>query len=103
MTLIECIPNFSEGRRLDVVDKLAAAAASVDGVTVLDQQSDATHNRCVITFVGDEVAIGDVRVRKGAGELGDDGGGDRAADGMFAQDGRVEVQKFHGGPHRKSW
>ena len=71
MTLIECIPNFSEGRRLDVVDQLAASAASVDGVTVLDQQSDATHNRCVITFVGDEVAIAEAAFRsiRAASEL----------------------------------
>ncbi len=71
MTLIECIPNFSEGRRLDVVDKLAAAAASVHGVSVLDQQSDATHNRCVITFVGDEVAIAEAAFRsiRAASEL----------------------------------
>jgi glutamate formiminotransferase len=52
MTLIECIPNFSEGRRLAVVDEICAAIAAVAGVHLLDRQSDATHNRSVITFVG---------------------------------------------------
>jgi len=56
MTLIECIPNFSEGRRSEVVDEIVAAIAGVDGVRVLDRQSDETHNRSVITFVGQEAA-----------------------------------------------
>ena len=42
MTLIECIPNFSEGRRRDVIDEIAAAVTRVDGVHLLDVQSDAT-------------------------------------------------------------
>lgn len=67
MTLIECVPNFSEGRRLEVVDEIAAAIAAVDGVHVLDRQSDATHNRSVITFVGEasaaaEAAFGAIAV-----------------------------------------
>lgn len=56
MTLVECVPNFSEGRRPEVIAAIVAAIAEVDGVQVLDQQSDATHNRCVITFVGQEEA-----------------------------------------------
>jgi glutamate formiminotransferase len=56
MTLVECVPNFSEGRRQDVIDQIAAAIAAVDGVHVLDVQSDATHNRCVVTFVGPDEA-----------------------------------------------
>ena len=52
MTLIECVPNFSEGRRSEVVDEIVAAIAAVDGVHALDRQSDATHNRSVVTFVG---------------------------------------------------
>src|SRR5665648_556514 len=56
MTLVECVPNFSEGRRLEVIDEIVAAIAAVDGVHVLDRQSDATHNRCVITFVGPDEA-----------------------------------------------
>src|SRR5450830_848656 len=57
MTLVECVPNFSEGRRLEVIDEIVAAIAAVDGVHVLDRQSDATHNRCVITFVGPDEAV----------------------------------------------
>lgn len=63
MTLIECIPNFSEGRRPEVIDEIGAAVASVDGVHLLDVQSDATHNRCVVTFVGDEEPIAEAAFR----------------------------------------
>jgi glutamate formiminotransferase len=49
--LVECVPNFSEGRRLEVVDAIVAAA-DVPGVQVLDRTSDASHNRSVITLVG---------------------------------------------------
>lgn len=49
--LIECVPNFSEGRRPEVVQALCDAITSVEGVTLLDQEMDADHNRCVITFV----------------------------------------------------
>lgn len=51
MSLVECVPNFSEGRRADVVAAIRAAIASVEGVVVLDVSSDASHNRSVITFV----------------------------------------------------
>jgi len=51
MKLVECVPNFSEGRRGDVVDAIRAAIAAVDSVHVLDVSSDASHNRSVITFV----------------------------------------------------
>jgi glutamate formiminotransferase / 5-formyltetrahydrofolate cyclo-ligase len=56
--LVESVPNVSEGRRLDVVDRLAAAIASVDGVHLLDRTSDASHNRSVFTIAGpaDEVS-----------------------------------------------
>lgn len=51
MKLVECVPNFSEGRDKAVVDAIKAAIASVDGVAVLDVSSDASHNRTVVTFV----------------------------------------------------
>ena len=51
MKLVECVPNFSEGRRPEVIEAIRAAIASVEGVTVLDVSSDASHNRAVITFV----------------------------------------------------
>jgi glutamate formiminotransferase len=51
--LIECIPNVSEGRRADVVAGFADAIRGVTGVRLLDVSSDASHNRSVLTFVGD--------------------------------------------------
>jgi glutamate formiminotransferase/formiminotetrahydrofolate cyclodeaminase len=51
MKLVECVPNFSEGRRPAVVDAIRAAIAAVDSVHLLDVSSDASHNRSVITFV----------------------------------------------------
>jgi glutamate formiminotransferase / formiminotetrahydrofolate cyclodeaminase len=51
MKLIECVPNFSEGRRPEVVAAIRSAIAGVRGVTVLDSSSDESHNRSVITFV----------------------------------------------------
>ena len=50
--IIECVPNVSEGRRPDVVDRLVAAVRAVEGVRLLDRTSDADHNRSVITFAG---------------------------------------------------
>lgn len=49
--LVECVPNFSEGRRREVIEAIVAAIRSVEGVTVLDQHSDVDHNRAVVTFV----------------------------------------------------
>jgi glutamate formiminotransferase / 5-formyltetrahydrofolate cyclo-ligase len=51
--LIEAVPNVSEGRRLDVVEALAGAITSVDGVFLLDRTSDASHNRSVFTLAGE--------------------------------------------------
>jgi glutamate formiminotransferase / 5-formyltetrahydrofolate cyclo-ligase len=51
--LVECVPNFSEGRREDVVEGLAHAVASVPGVFLLDRTRDPDHNRCVLTFAGE--------------------------------------------------
>jgi glutamate formiminotransferase/formiminotetrahydrofolate cyclodeaminase len=51
MKLIECIPNFSEGRRPEIVSAIRDAIAGVEGVSILDASSDESHNRSVITFV----------------------------------------------------
>ncbi|HUR00494.1 MAG TPA: glutamate formimidoyltransferase [Gemmatimonadaceae bacterium] len=51
MKLVECVPNFSEGRRPEVVAAIRDAIAAVEGANVLDVSSDASHNRSVITFV----------------------------------------------------
>lgn len=51
--LVESVPNFSEGRRPEVIDKLAAAIESVPGVSLLDRTSDPSHNRSVLTLAGE--------------------------------------------------
>src|SRR5581483_9933502 len=51
MKLVECVPNFSEGRRPEIVAAIRDAIAAVDGVAVLDVSSDPSHNRTVVTFV----------------------------------------------------
>jgi glutamate formiminotransferase / 5-formyltetrahydrofolate cyclo-ligase len=56
--LIESVPNVSEGRRLDVVDRLADAIASTPDVFLLDRTSDASHNRSVFTLAGEHDAVG---------------------------------------------
>ena len=56
-TLIECIPNYSEGRRMEVVDQIAAAILSVPNIQILDRHSDSDHNRTVITILGDPDAV----------------------------------------------
>ena len=57
--LIESVPNVSEGRRLDVVDRLADAIVGVPGVFLLDRTSDASHNRSVFTLAGDDGPVTD--------------------------------------------
>ncbi len=51
--LVECIPNFSEGRSADTLDALSALARSIPGVTLLDVSADPSHNRSVYTLAGD--------------------------------------------------
>jgi glutamate formiminotransferase / formiminotetrahydrofolate cyclodeaminase len=55
--LVECIPNFSEARRPEVVEAIVAAISAVPEITLLNQSSDNDHNRSVITFVGPPVAV----------------------------------------------
>lgn len=57
--LMECIPNFSEGRQQEVIDRVAGAVRSVEGVRLLDVSSNPDHNRTVLTFVGEPDAVGD--------------------------------------------
>ena len=69
--IVECVPNFSEGRRREVVDELIQSIAAVDGVTFLDSEMDPDHNRSVLTFAGDPEAVVEAAVRavKRAAEL----------------------------------
>jgi len=57
MSVIECVPNVSEGRRGDVVERLAAAVRDVDGARLLDYSSDRSHNRSVFTLAGDAAPL----------------------------------------------
>jgi glutamate formiminotransferase len=57
MALIESIPNISEGRRAEVVDRIASAVAATPGVRLLDRSSDASHNRTVLTLAGTPEAV----------------------------------------------
>ncbi len=56
MRLIECVPNFSEGRRAEVIEAIATAIASAD-VHLLDYSADPDHNRSVFTFIGDPDSV----------------------------------------------
>jgi len=61
-TLVECVPNFSEGRDKAKVDAIVDAM-KMDGVFLLDREMDADHNRCVITLVGEREAIQEAAIR----------------------------------------
>ena len=62
-TLVECVPNFSEGRDKSVVDAIVEAM-KIPGVSLLDREMDSDHNRCVITIVGDREAITEAAIRR---------------------------------------
>ena len=61
--LVECVPNFSEGRDRNTFDALAAAVSTTAGVALLDRSMDPDHNRCVLTFAGEPEAVGEAAVR----------------------------------------
>jgi glutamate formiminotransferase / formiminotetrahydrofolate cyclodeaminase len=61
-TLVECVPNFSEGRDRAKVDAIVAAM-KIDGVYLLDREMDFDHNRCVITLAGEREPIQEAAIR----------------------------------------
>jgi glutamate formiminotransferase len=61
-TIVECVPNFSEGRDKSKVDAIVAAM-KMDGVYLLDREMDADHNRCVITLAGEREAVQEAAIR----------------------------------------
>ena len=61
--LIECVPNFSEGRDMDVINRIVAAIGSVDGVSVLNVDPGAATNRTVVTFIGEPEAVTEAAFR----------------------------------------
>jgi len=90
--IIECVPNFSEGRSPEKVREIAAAAASVPGVTLLDYSWDADHNRSVVTFLGKPAVVCDAALASGgkALELIDL----RGHEGVHPRIGAVDVVPF---------
>jgi glutamate formiminotransferase len=78
--IIESVPNVSEGRRGEVIDRIVHAVERVPGVRLLDRSSDASHNRSVITLAGEpavlkqailelfEIALADIDLRRHSGE-----------------------------------
>lgn len=63
MSLVECVPNFSEGRRPEVLGEILGAIRAVKGVKLIDHSMDASHNRAVVTFVGAPAACSDAAFR----------------------------------------
>ena len=61
--LVECVPNFSEGRDPARIDAIVQAILAVPEVVLLDRESDADHNRCVLTFAGPPAAVADAAFR----------------------------------------
>src|SRR5437763_7095718 len=61
-TIVECVPNFSEGRDKSIVDAIVTVM-KMDGVYLLDREMDADHNRCVITLPGDREAVQEAAIR----------------------------------------
>lgn len=69
--IVECVPNFSEGRRPEVIEQITSVIRSVSGVSMLDQEMDSDHNRAVLSFVGEPEGVLDAAFRavKRASEL----------------------------------
>ncbi len=63
MKLVECVPNFSEGRRPEVIAAIVAAGTRVPGITLLGSEMDRDHNRAVVTFVGTPSAAAEAAFR----------------------------------------
>src|SRR2546422_2140634 len=61
--LVECVPNFSEGRRIEVLDAIVNAMTSVPHVYLLGREMDPDHNRAVVTLVGSPETIGEAAIR----------------------------------------
>jgi len=68
---VECVPNFSEGRRKEIIDKIVYSIRSVPGIKVLDVEMDPDHNRSVVTFTGNKETVqeGAFRGARAAKEL----------------------------------
>lgn len=58
-SIVECVPNFSEGRDRRIVDQIIDAILTVPGLCLMDMEMDADHNRSVVTFVGEKGKVGE--------------------------------------------
>ena len=69
--LIECVPNFSEGRDMSIIEKITAEIEAIEGVRLLNVDPGKATNRTVVTFVGNPPAVVEAAFRaiKKAGEL----------------------------------
>ena len=68
--IVECVPNFSEGRDPEKIEAIVSAMREVPGVYLLDRESDADHNRCVVTLAGEPEAVAEAGCRpSGFGSL----------------------------------
>ena len=69
--IVECVPNISEGRNTEIIEAVIDEVRATNGVTLLDYSSDASHNRTVITFLGNPEGVADaaVKVAKKAAKL----------------------------------
>ena len=90
--IIQCVPNISEGRRSEVIEAIVDEVRSTPGVTLVDYSSDASHNRSVITFLGNEDSVGEAafKLAKKAVELIDL----RVHEGEHPRMGAVDVIPF---------
>ena len=90
--IIQCVPNISEGRRSEVIEAVVDEVRSTPGVTLVDYSSDASHNRSVITFLGNEESVGEAafKLAKKAVELIDL----RVHEGEHPRMGAVDVIPF---------
>lgn len=61
--LVECVPNFSEGRDAAKIDSIVQSIEAVPEIVLLDRESDADHNRCVLTFAGPPAAVAEAAFR----------------------------------------
>ena len=92
MSLVECVPNFSEGRKPEVVDRLVETIQSVDSACVLDTHLDPDHNRSVITFVASRDHVVEAAFR--AVELASRSIDMRAHQGVHPRLGATDVLPF---------
>ena len=67
--IIECVPNFSEGRDLEKIEKIVNPFRAKDGVKLLDYKRDEDHNRVVVTVVGEPEAVKNAML-EAMGEIG---------------------------------